>query len=114
IFRSRREKAITYSQCACCTTRPQVHELWAYVQLFSARIAVIPWAFSSDSVSLHMQGKHTYQPKLFVSVTLDDLVPQDNFYRQLNATLDLRFLYPETRAYYGHKGQASIDPVVFF
>ena len=61
-----------------------------------------------------MQGIHTHSPKLFVSVTLDDLVPADNFYRRLEATLDLRFLYSETRDYYGREGQASIDPVVFF
>lgn len=39
-----------------------------------------------------MQGKDSLQPKLFVLVTLDDLVPADNLYRRLDTRLDLRFL----------------------
>jgi transposase len=61
-----------------------------------------------------MQGIHHHQPKLFISVTLDELVAPDNFYRHLEATLDLRFLYQKTAPYYGREGQESIDPVVFF
>lgn len=45
---------------------------------------------------------------------LDELVPKDNFYRQLNAALDMHFLYKATEPYYGDEGQESIDPVVFF
>ena len=45
---------------------------------------------------------------------LDELVPKDNFYRQLDAALDLHFLYKSTADYYGDEGQESIDPVVFF
>jgi transposase len=41
-------------------------------------------------------------------------VPADNFYRKLDAELDLRFLYTATKSYYGKEGQESIDPVVFF
>lgn len=47
-------------------------------------------------------------------VHLEDLVPQENFYRKLSAALDLRFLYKETEKHYGKEGQESIDPVVFF
>lgn len=61
-----------------------------------------------------MQGIHTHQPKLFVSVTLDDLVPEDNFYHRLDVTLDLSILSSETRGYYEQEGQVSIDPLVFF
>jgi transposase len=61
-----------------------------------------------------MQGRQKIQPKIYYSVNLDDLVPADNFYRKLNAALDLRFLYPQTAHYYGREGQESIDPVVFF
>jgi len=61
-----------------------------------------------------MQGKKDYQEKLFVSFQLSDRVPKDNFYRRLKETLDLSFLYPLTRKYYGSEGQKGIDPVVFF
>lgn len=61
-----------------------------------------------------MQGKHTHQPKLFFSITLDSLVPADNFYRKVQATVDFRFLYKQTKVYYGSEGNPSIDPVVFF
>lgn len=61
-----------------------------------------------------MQGRKGYQEKLFTSFRLSDRVPEDNFYRRLNACLDLRFLYKATKKYYGKEGQSSIDPVVFF
>jgi transposase len=61
-----------------------------------------------------MQGRKTIQPKLLYQVDLNQLVPIDNFYRHLNACLDLSFIYKETEKYYGIEGQESIDPVVFF
>lgn len=61
-----------------------------------------------------MQGRKNYIPKLMYQVHLDELVPKDNFYRQLDATLDLHFVYDATAIYYGDEGQESIDPVVFF
>jgi len=47
-------------------------------------------------------------------IMLSDLVPKDNFYRQLDTAIDLSFLYRETKKYYGIEGHASIDPLVFF
>lgn len=61
-----------------------------------------------------MQGKKEYQEKLFAQFQLSERVPKDNFYRRLKAVLDLDFLYPMTKPYYGSSGQKSIDPVVFF
>ena len=61
-----------------------------------------------------MQGKNHYEEKLFTSFQLSDRVPQDNIFRKLKETLDLNFLYQETKKYYGSEGQKSIDPVVFF
>lgn len=61
-----------------------------------------------------MQGRKDIQPKLMYQVTLDDLVPKNNFYRELDKVLDLHFLYTATHRYYSHEGQESIDPVVFF
>jgi len=60
-----------------------------------------------------MQGKKTYQEKLFVNFQLSDYVPADNFYRRLKDQLDLSFIYPLTAKYYGTEGQKSIDPAVF-
>jgi transposase len=61
-----------------------------------------------------MQGRKGIQPKMMYQVSLNSLVPEDNFYRKLNRALDLNFLYKETAQYYGTEGQESIDPVVFF
>ena len=61
-----------------------------------------------------MQGKKTYQEKLFHTFKLSDHVPKTNFYRQLKAVLHLEFLYKETASFYGSSGQQSIDPIVFF
>lgn len=49
-----------------------------------------------------------------VNVTLDDLVPADNFYRHLEQTLDLRFVRNLVQHLYSAAGRPSIDPVVFF
>ncbi len=61
-----------------------------------------------------MQGRKQLTPQLFYQLSLDQLVPEDNFYRRINNHLNLDFLYPATKQYYGSEGQQSIDPVVFF
>ncbi len=61
-----------------------------------------------------MQGRKSFEEKLFTNFQLSDRVPVDNFYRQLKETLDLRFLRKTTAHYYGSEGQESIDPIVFF
>jgi transposase len=49
-----------------------------------------------------------------VLVSLDALVPADNFYRQLEAKLDLSFVRAWAEEKYADRGRPSIDPVVFF
>jgi len=61
-----------------------------------------------------MQGKKNYTEKLFVSFQLSDRIPKENLYRRLRETLDLSFLYKDTKELYGKTGNPSIDPVVFF
>jgi transposase len=61
-----------------------------------------------------MLGKKKYEPKIMYNLTLDDLVPADNLYRQIDKFLDLRFVYKECEKLYGKTGKPSIDPVVFF
>ncbi len=60
-----------------------------------------------------MQGNKHFTPKLFTSVNLLDLVPEDNFYRKWITALDLQFLRRAIRPYNGQEGQQSIDPIVF-
>jgi transposase len=61
-----------------------------------------------------MLGKKSYQEKIFLSFSLSRRVPEDNFYRRLKKLLDLGFIYPMVKGYYGKEGQKSIDPTVFF
>ena len=49
-----------------------------------------------------------------ITVSLEELVPQDHFYRHLEATLDLSFVWDWKRELYAERGRPSIDPVVFF
>src|SRR6266702_5997900 len=49
-----------------------------------------------------------------VAVSLEELVPQDHFYRHLQRTLDLSFVHELVRQCYAAVGRPSIDPVVFF
>ena len=44
-------------------------------------------------------------------LSLEELVPRDNFYRRLEAELDLSFVRDLVRPLYG---RPSVDPVVFF
>jgi hypothetical protein len=48
-------------------------------------------------------------------VSLEDCVPQDNFYRQLETKLDLSFVREWVKDRYASRiGRPSIDPVTFF
>src|SRR6266540_6238258 len=49
-----------------------------------------------------------------VAVSLEELVPQDHFYRHLQRALDLSFVHDLVRESYATLGRPSIDPVVFF
>src|SRR3954452_20173771 len=47
-------------------------------------------------------------------ISLEDLVPKDNFYRRLQSTLDLSFVRELVAERYATSGRPSVDPVVFF
>ena len=49
-----------------------------------------------------------------VCVSLEELVPQDNFYRHLQRVLDLSFVYELVHECYAVAGRPSLDPMVFF
>jgi hypothetical protein len=55
--------------------------------------------------------RHLSEP---IAVSLEGLVPRNNFYRHLEAKLDLDFVRDWTRKLYADRGRPSIDPVVFF
>jgi transposase len=46
-------------------------------------------------------------------ISLEDLVPEDNFYRRLEARLDLSFVRDLVWPLYARGGRPSVDPVVF-
>jgi len=48
------------------------------------------------------------------NLSLEQLVPQANFYRCLEATLDLSFVRELVKDCYASSGRPSVDPVVFF
>jgi transposase len=52
--------------------------------------------------------------KTHLHLSLDDLVPAHNFYRQLDAKIDLNFVRDLVKPFYTPCGRPSIDPVVFF
>jgi transposase len=49
-----------------------------------------------------------------INVSLEELVPQDHFYRHLERSLDLSFVREFVHETYAGKGRPSIDPVVFW
>ena len=48
------------------------------------------------------------------NISLEELVPNDNFYRHLEATLDLSFVRELVRPLYAGGGRPSVHPVVIF
>ncbi len=61
-----------------------------------------------------MLGKKERHFAPLVNVSLEELVPQDHFYRHLERTLDLSFVHRVVDQTYAAAGRPSIDPVVFF
>jgi transposase len=47
-------------------------------------------------------------------VSLEELVPEDHFYRRLEARLDFSFVRELVRPLYADNGRPSVDPMVFF
>ena len=48
------------------------------------------------------------------NVSLEDLVPKDNFYRRMEEQLDLSFVRDMVAPLYAKGGRPSVDPMVFF
>jgi transposase len=61
-----------------------------------------------------MMGTKVRRFAPLINVSVEELVPQDHFYRHLERTLDLSFVREFVQETYACKGRPSIDPVVFF
>ncbi len=61
-----------------------------------------------------MMGKKERRFAPLINVSLEELVPQDHFYRHLERTLDLSFVRAFVQGTYAGGGRPSIDPIVFF
>ncbi len=61
-----------------------------------------------------MMGKKERNFAPLIQVSLEELVPQDHFYRHLERTLDLSFVREFVQQTYAGGGRPSIDPIVFF
>ena len=48
-----------------------------------------------------------------INISVEQLVPQDHFYRHLESTLDLSFVREFVQKTYAGGGRPSIDPIVF-
>jgi transposase len=57
--------------------------------------------------------ERNFQP-LPEDISLEDLVPEDNFYRRLQQKLDLSFVRDLVEDRYAASGRPSVDPEVFF
>ncbi len=61
-----------------------------------------------------MMGSKERTLSPLVSVSLEGLVPADDFYRHLDRALDLSFVREWVIEHYAERGRPAIDPVVFF
>jgi transposase len=61
-----------------------------------------------------MMGKKERHFAPLINVSVEQLVPQDHFYRHLERILDLSFVREFVVKTYAGSGRPSIDPVVFF
>jgi hypothetical protein len=59
-----------------------------------------------------MMGLKAREFAPLAAVSLEELVPQDHFYRHLQKTLDLSFVYDLVREFYALAGRPSIDPAL--
>jgi transposase len=61
-----------------------------------------------------MMGYKLRNLKTYTSFSLENLVPEDNFYRQVEKCIDLSFVRDLVHHLYADFGRPSIDPIVFF
>lgn len=67
---------------------------------------------AGESITMMGTKQRNFAPLIHVS--LEELVPHDHFYRQLECSLDLSFMREFVQQTYAGGGRPSIDPIVFF
>jgi len=70
--------------------------------------------FSRLKEATNMMGIKQQHFAPHIHVSLEELVPQDHFYRHLERSLDLSFVREFVQQTYVGGGRPSIDPIVFF
>ena len=62
-----------------------------------------------------MQGYQPYQERLFSTVNLRDMIPNNHLLIKINDKMDFNFIYDLTiDLYCKNNGRPSVDPVLFF
>ena len=61
-----------------------------------------------------MMGRKERRFAPLTHISLEELVPQNHFYRSLESKLDLSFVREFVQETYTGLGRPSIDPIVFF
>jgi transposase len=61
-----------------------------------------------------MLGRKNRDFKQHEYISLEDMVPEDNFYRQVEQSIDFEFVRDLVGDFYSNIGRPSVDPVVFF
>ncbi|MBQ2109824.1 MAG: IS5/IS1182 family transposase, partial [Bacteroidales bacterium] len=58
-----------------------------------------------------MDRQHGAQQKM-LCVTMETLMPEKHFLRDLDRLVDFNFVYDKVEGLYSHTGRRSVDPVV--
>ena len=58
-----------------------------------------------------MDRQHGAQQKM-LCVTMESLMPEKHFLRDLDRLVDFSFVYDKVEGFYSHTGRRSVDPVV--
>src|SRR5512146_872006 len=61
-----------------------------------------------------MLGQKAREFKQHQSISLEDVVTEENLYRQVERRIDLSFVRNLAYEFYSSMGRPSVDPVVFF
>ena len=62
-----------------------------------------------------MQGYKLYQEKLFSTINLREMLPDNHLLIKIDKKIDFLFIYELTKSLYcNDNGHPSIDPVLFF
>jgi transposase len=72
------------------------------------------WLFTSGGITTMMGIKERNFRPLPDDLSLEVMVPKDNFYRRLEERIDLAFVRELVLPLYAKGGRHSIDPVIFF